>query len=233
MKRFDGSAPNAVRTRNGLASVVSPDNRTSSSGQDSSPRKRIARPPLPSPTAAPIFVTEAAMVALRKELVFLEALLILTVVTACLSQGAKNLENRPKSLIVLPSASDLQYVLFQGRPQLSYTVYVDYPAESVLETISNRLHATGWTPLKSDFWNPSIPSSLVRGWQQFEDATTKPRAMVNSWMAQWENAHHDIVSYSLEYRYPVDSKSDLCTLRVLAMFVPASIAAKMPKADSR
>jgi hypothetical protein len=49
-------------------------------------------------------------------------------------------------------------------------------------------------------------------------------------MAQWENPHHDIVSYTLEYRYPVDAKPDLGTLRVIAIFIPASIAAKMPKA---
>jgi hypothetical protein len=52
-------------------------------------------------------------------------------------------------------------------------------------------------------------------------------------MAQWENQQHDIVSYTLEYRYPVDAKPDLGTLRVLAIFIPAAVANKMPKAASR
>lgn len=162
-----------------------------------------------------------------------ELFLILTMGIACWCQGARNLENHQKSLIVLPSAFDVQYATFKGRPQLIYRVFVDYPAEPALKTISNKLRAAGWKPLKSDFLNPFIPSSHVRGWQQFEDATTNPRTTVYSWMAQWENPHHDIVSYSLEYRYPVDSKPDLDTLRVLAIFIPAPVAAKMPKASSQ
>jgi hypothetical protein len=165
----------------------------------------------------------------HKGLPYREALLILTVAIACWSQGARNADDRPRSLILLSSAFDVRYVSFQGRPQLSYTVHIDYPAERALKAISNKLRATGWTPLKADFWNPSIPSSHVRGWQQFEDATTKPETIVSSWMGQWENPRHDIVSYSLEYRYPADAKPDLDRLRVIAVFIPASIAAKMPK----
>jgi hypothetical protein len=112
-----------------------------------------------------------------------------------------------------------------------YKVYVDYPAESALKTISDNLRAAGWKPLKADFWNPSIPSSHVRGWQQFDDATSKPTTTVKSWMTQWENPRHDIISYTLEYRYPVDAKPDLNTRQVIAIYIPASVAATMPKAN--
>ncbi|HKV47713.1 MAG TPA: hypothetical protein VJN69_06440 [Candidatus Acidoferrales bacterium] len=111
-----------------------------------------------------------------------------------------------------------------------YKVFVDYPAQSALKTIAEELRIAGWKPLKADFWNPSIPSSHVSGWQQFNDTTRKPTTTVNSWMAQWENPHHDIVSYTLEYRYPSDTKPDLNTLQVIAVYVPESIAAQMPKA---
>jgi hypothetical protein len=165
--------------------------------------------------------------------VVVELLIIFTVGIACWCQDVGNIENRPKSLIILPSAFDVKYASFEGKPQLIYSLYADYPAEPALRTISDKLRAAGWKPLKSDFLNPSIPSSHVRGWQQFEDATTKPRTTVYSWMAQWENPQHDIVSYTLEYRYSVDAKADLDTLRVLAIFIPASVAAKIPKAISQ
>lgn len=162
-----------------------------------------------------------------------ELLLILTAGIACWCQSTQQIEDHPNSLIVVPSAFDVQFVTFEGRPQLTYRLHVEYPAHTALKTISDRLRAAGWKPLKSDFLNPSVPSSHVRGWQQFEDATTNPTTTVHSWMAQWENPQHDIVSYRLEYRYLVDAKPDLNTLRVLAVFIPAPIAAKMPKAVSQ
>jgi hypothetical protein len=158
-------------------------------------------------------------------------LLVLAVGIACWCQDSRNTESHNKSLVLLPGAFDVQYATFQGKPQLTYRIHVDYPAGSALKAISGDLGAEGWKPLKSDFWNPSIPSSHVRGWEQFDDATDRPRTTVHSWMAQWENPQHDIVSYTLEYRYPVDAKPDLGTLRVIAIFIPASIAARMPKAN--
>lgn len=162
---------------------------------------------------------------------FLGLLSFLTVGIVCWCQGARNTENHPKSLVVLPGAFDVQYATFEGRQQVIYRVYLDYPAESALKTISDDLRAAKWKPLKADFWNPSIPSSHVRGWQQFDDATSKPATTVNQWMAQWENPQHDIVDYRLEYRYPADAKPDLKTLQVIAIYIPASISAKMPKAN--
>jgi hypothetical protein len=159
--------------------------------------------------------------------------IFLTANRVCWSQAGSDVENRPKSLILVPSAFDIQYTIFEGRPQLIYRLNADYPAEATLNTISAKLRGTGWKPLKSDFWNPSIRSSHIRGWQQFDDATTHPTTTVHSWMAQWENPQHDIVAYSLEYRYPVDAEPDLHALRVLAIFIPAAIANKMPKAVSQ
>jgi hypothetical protein len=75
--------------------------------------------------------------------------------------------------------------------------------------------------------NPSIPSSHVSGWEQFDDDTTKPRTTVRQWIGQWENKRREIVWYSLEFRYPTGGISDLHNLQVVAQFIPASVAARM------
>jgi hypothetical protein len=157
----------------------------------------------------------------------------LALATACWCQNAVGTRNQPKCLIVLPSAFDVKYKSVEGATQLVYKAYLDYPAESAIKTISEKLQREGWKPLESDFWNPSIPSSLQKGWQQFEDQTTKPVATVNQWMAQWRNTKNDIVSYTLEYRYPADANPDLNSLRVFAILIPASIAEKMPKTSPK
>jgi len=160
-------------------------------------------------------------------------LLALVLDAACLCQETKRGQSHPKSLITLPFGSDVEYRDVNGRTQLVYRTEVDYPAESALKTISKTLGRDQWKPLKWDFWNPSIPSSHVRGWQQFDDLTTKPTTRVSQWMAQWENPEHDVVSYTLEYRFPVDGSPNFHSLRVIAIFIPGHIAAKEPKAPSK
>src|ERR1700680_2853409 len=113
--------------------------------------------------------------------------LLFTVVveTICWCQEVKSDQNHPKSLVALPFASNVNYRSVHGTTQLTYRVKVAYPAEDALNMISEHLRQEGWKQLKQDLWNPSIPSSHVRGWQQFEDDTTKPQTTVNKWQAQW------------------------------------------------
>ncbi|SRR6266436_156691 len=167
------------------------------------------------------------------KLIVTALLLGLVLDAACWCQQTKDAQSHPKSLIVLPFGSDVEYADVNGRTQLVYRTEVDYPAESALKAISETLRRDRWKPLKSDFWNPSIPSSHVRGWQQFDDSTTKPATRVSQWMAQWENSEHDVVSYTLEYRFPVDGNPNFHSLRVIAIFMPAHIAARAPKATSK
>jgi hypothetical protein len=141
-------------------------------------------------------------------------------------QQANNSVACPRTLIALPSASSTTCRYIFEKTQLVYTVEVEYPAAGALRTIYARLRQEGWRPLKRDFLNPSIPSSDVRGWQQFEDDTTQPNTMVRAWQTQWMNQRKDIVDYVLEYRYPVGEAPDLHTLRVVALFIRAEVATK-------
>jgi hypothetical protein len=132
--------------------------------------------------------------------------------------------SHPRSLIVLPSASKVTFRSVDGATQLTYTINAAYPAQDELRAISDNLVRQGWKPLKYDFLNPSIPSSHVRGWQHFDDHTTHPYTSVKQWLAWWMNTRHEVVSYALEYRYPVKGDVDLHTVRVFANFMPAQIA---------
>jgi hypothetical protein len=130
------------------------------------------------------------------------------------------------ALIVCPGAERVSWEQFQGTDQLAYQVKIEYPADSIIACISKQLSENGWQPLKEDFWNPGLPSSHVRGWTQFTDATVHPEATVDAWASQWQNQAGDIVWYSFRYVYP---PGDRHTLDINAGFVPANIAKKMAK----
>jgi hypothetical protein len=130
------------------------------------------------------------------------------------------------ALIVCPGAESVNWVRFEGTDQLGYQVKVEYPADSIISCISKTLDENGWQPLREDFWNPGLPSSHVRGWTQFTDATVHPEATVDSWASQWQNQAGDVAWYFLQYRYP---PKDRYTLFVNAGFIPANKAKNEPK----
>jgi hypothetical protein len=87
---------------------------------------------------------------------------------------------RTDALIVCPGAEAVTWRKFRGTDQLAYRMKVEYPAEGTIACISKKLSENGWQPLKEDFWNPGLPSSHVRGWAQFADASVDPEATVDS-----------------------------------------------------
>ena len=135
------------------------------------------------------------------------------------------------SLLVAPSAIEPRYLSSpDGREQLTYLVDSDYPAESTVAFLSAELRKRHWEPLREDFLNPGIPSSEVRGWMQFEDATREPRATVRQWGVDWEDGAHNITLYDLKYRYPMTGAHDppdSRMLHVMALYIPARVAEKM------
>ncbi len=134
----------------------------------------------------------------------------------------------PESLLIAPSAINPKYLAYpDGREQLTYLVDTEYPAESTIAFFSTQLQNRRWTALRQDFLNPGIPSSQVRGWTQFEDRSKEPRAAVRAWDCDWEDGAHNITTYSLRYRYPVNGDEDSGMLRVMALYIPANIAEKL------
>jgi hypothetical protein len=137
------------------------------------------------------------------------------------------------SLLVAPSAINPSYLAYpDGREQLTYMVDTDYPAESTTAFLSTQLRNQRWTALREDFMNPGIPTSEVRGWTQFEDASREPRASVRAWACDWEDGAHNITLYFLEYRYPMSGAHDppdSRMLHVMALYIPANVAEKMKR----
>ena len=152
------------------------------------------------------------------------------VLSSHLGQRANDAEQYSASLVVAPLVKSPKYLRYQdGRQQVIYSTESEYPAEDVLSFIGAELKKRGWKPLPQDFLNPEIPSSHQRGWTFFEDHTQKPWTGVYAWNADWENGSHDIVVYALRYESPDNSTRNLKNLQVIALFIPAVIAAKMKR----
>jgi hypothetical protein len=169
---------------------------------------------------------------------------MLEMVGGC-QRASDSAKRHADSLIVAPSAVSPRYLAYpDGREQLTYMVDTEYPAESTIAFLSTQLRNRRWTALREDFLNPGIPTSEVRGWMQFEDASREPRASVRVWGCDWEDGAHNITLYYLEYRYPLSGAHDppdARMLHVMALYIPAAVAEKMkhvtrpdqPKKQSR
>jgi len=157
--------------------------------------------------------------------VLIGALLLFGLI-ACGRRANQVVAHHAQALVVCPGAKAAKWVNFEGTDQLSYQVQIEYPASSVVSYISDQLQGMGWRPLQEDFWNPGLPSSHLRGWTHFEDATVHPPATVDAWAGQWQNKSGDLVWYDLRYSYP---PGDRYTLSVYAGFISADMVKRMPK----
>jgi hypothetical protein len=139
-----------------------------------------------------------------------------------------------ESLLIAPSAINPRYLAYpDGREQLTYMLDTEYPADSTISFISAELQKRRWEPLHEDFLNPGIPTSEVRGWAQFEDRSEEPRATVRQWACDWEDGAHNITTYSLRYRSPMNGAHDPRDTRMLhiaALYIPAAVAERMKHA---
>jgi hypothetical protein len=160
--------------------------------------------------------------------------LALVLVVGCQRRSGTE-RKHSESLLIAPSAINPKYLAYpDGRQQLTYTVDIEYPAEPTIAFISVELQKRNWEPLREDFLNPGTPSSQVRGWTQFEDQATEPRATVRAWGTDWEDAAHNITTYSLHYRYPMSGHdpADARMLHVVALYFPAAVAEKLKHATN-
>jgi len=147
--------------------------------------------------------------------------LIICFVLFSLLAGCKarpQIYNHSQAFIILNKAEGI-FCDFRdgGAIQLSYKLKEDYPALSVLKEISNHLEGAGWRPLKENYLNPGLPSSHVKGWSDFEEATR--------WMGAWEDKYGNIVTYIFSYEYPKNKKKNLSSLQISAIYEPASLVA--------
>jgi hypothetical protein len=123
-----------------------------------------------------------------------------------------------------------------GRVSVIYRVYQDFPAQEILKYVKYVLAAQHWMPLMTDWLNPDIPSSHVRGWTNWIDGTVTPNTRVHQWFADWQNEKGDVVffefRYDSQYNSPnqVGQPPDNSRLRVTGLLVPGELAQKMKEA---
>jgi hypothetical protein len=132
---------------------------------------------------------------------------------------------KEKGLYIPKHTQKLGYVTgLRQRAQVFYVVHEPYPAKQLLKEIESSLKGGSWKPLKEDWLNPGMPSSLVSGWSDHGDGTSGTLMHVWIWTAQWENANGVLIEYTLRYVRPWRAKDDLSDVRVNASWLSAAEA---------
>ena len=140
------------------------------------------------------------------------------------SKSSQSPSEYSDSLIILDGASNVRYEKLNGSDQVYYKIHAEYPAKGNIAELNRRLEVKGWKPLKTDWLNPEIPTSHVRGWTDFVDGTTKPNQKVYSWNSDWTNSNEDMLIFVLRYSHPVQETPNRNELNVIGIFMPEKLA---------
>ena len=144
----------------------------------------------------------------RTTISIIACLLVVSLLIGCKDEQPKFYDHS-NAFVILKNAEDTFYDLRDGGSiQLSYKIKENYPATSVINQFSSQMEANGCKILKEDCLNPGLPSSHVKGWSDFEDASHTPIKIVHQWMGDWEDKYGNIVRHAFIYQYPSMS---MCT----------------------
>jgi len=128
------------------------------------------------------------------------------------------------ALLAHPQAKDVEFFKRDGTDQLTYRLEEKFPASGIIGWTSQKLREMGWEPLSYDYLNPHLPSSHVKGWDKFGDATRPTEYTVHQWGADWKDRSENIVRYVFRYSYPRGGPPNLTDLEVTAVYIPAPLA---------
>lgn len=150
----------------------------------------------------------------------------LAVSTACKPHSA----SLPIELVIPSGATDVTSRAEDGAAGVEFTMHQPFPAERFLSEARSILGSRGWKPLETDWLNPSVASSHVRGWASFKDRRERP-VTIHQWIAEWQNSAGDVVTYSLEYRsaseLDPEARPTTDLVKVSEAFVPQAMAQAM------
>ncbi len=153
--------------------------------------------------------------------------------TSSCGRGGAQSGKPPQELLVPAGAREVVSRIEGGIAAVKFKVSAPYPAADFLASANSRLEPLGWQKLSTDWLNPTIPSSHVRGWTSFPDTRTQPFMGVHQWLADWQNGSGDVVSYSLRYTSPVQDALHKVApptnddLEVTELLIPAAMAKSM------
>ena len=126
-------------------------------------------------------------------------------------------------LLILAGVTDVKQQSNQGVGSVSYEMQAPFPAAAQIAEILTHMSGLGWVPLKEDSLNPGIPTSIVRGWTSFIDASKPKRVRRWGWSGEWRSKRGDITSYRFAYEAPETATEPLSHVRVSGSLVPAEI----------
>ena len=123
-----------------------------------------------------------------------------------------------KKNFTTPSKSSPELIVLLGASNgnlagdtLTYDLDAPYPARDEIGFIADHLRRRGYRPLRQ--------SDYVRGWSDFTD---QARQHIYQWMGEWRNKDGDLVTYTLQYRYPAAESPSLTHLFVTASKKPGA-----------
>jgi hypothetical protein len=119
----------------------------------------------------------------------------------------------PGMLMPIEGASKIRYTWGKtsGIKIIEFQISEAYPADRVINIISDRLKKAGFEKLDYSLLNPDTPFS---GWGEFSRPPDKPRMKGYSWQVDWLNKDDTAAMISLEYRGSKSGTEDLKTLYV-------------------
>ena len=136
-------------------------------------------------------------------------------------------------LLVLPGATDVQRRNQSGTTGVAYSVQAPFPAAEQIEQVLKSMTERGWVAQEEDLLNPGIPTSTVRGWMTYVDATHTPRRRRYVWSTEWRNARGDLASYAFSYVMPETGTEALRQLSVSAGVLPVEWARRVEEEGKR
>ncbi len=159
-------------------------------------------------------------------------LIALAVIALCSTSCQKSL---PDGLVVLPGASTPKSYSLKDMVRVEYQVQEKYPATKAIGEVSKQMKQKGWKPLTHFFVYPQSETSEITGWIYYRDPPKAPAWMVYAWSGDWEDANHNIVSYTFRYSDAIGKynqsvfvlKPDNTNLIITGIYMSAEAAQKL------
>jgi len=120
-----------------------------------------------------------------------------------------------------------------GAEGISYEMNVPFPAAAPITDAAARLARLGFAALKESSSNPGIPTSMVRSWTSYIDATKSPRVRRWIWSSEWRNARGDAASYAVSYVAPEGGVEPLRRAEVSGGVIPAALQSRIDEEMSK
>jgi hypothetical protein len=109
--------------------------------------------------------------------------------------------------VVLDGAEGTRTFYVRGIDKMIYRIHREFPAQKAIEDLSSRVEKLGFKPLDKQFLYPDLPTAHVQGWTYYEQSKKMAGFMVYEWTCDWKDANNNILTYTLEYRDPIQKYS--------------------------